>query len=428
MVQLQTQRLITSVPKGRFNLTMRLIGSWLLALMLLCGCGAEPLPVESWTEEELGKIRSRIWDLSPPDDPTNRVAQDPRAQAFGELLYFSTLLSADQTVSCASCHDPALGLGDGQTTSTGLLQPTRRHAPHLWNIGYQRWFYWDGRRDSLWSQALSPIEDRNEMALDRLSLMRRIRNDEVLSPYYEELFGSYPAVLDGPLEVAAPEETSDPPTEWQENWELLSENDRVALNHAFANVGKAIAAYEMTFTSGASRFDTYARAVVSGDKKGQQDYSAQERLGLRLFIGKARCFFCHTGPRFTDDEFHNLGLASIEDLGRISAVETVKAHPFNALGEYSDDRESQSARYTSYLTLSDEQAGQFKTSGLRNISQSPPYMHDGRFDTLREVIEFYSLLPGRVEVGHREDFMVPLLLDDEELDALVAFLESLDPL
>ena len=187
MVQLQTQRLITSVPKGRFNLTMRLIGSCLLALMLLCGCGAEPLPVESWTEEELGKIRSRIWDLSPPDDPTNRVAQDPRAQAFGELLYFSTLLSADQTVSCASCHDPALGLGDGQTTSTGLLQPTRRHAPHLWNIGYQRWFYWDGRRDSLWSQALSPIEDRNEMALDRLSLMRRIRNDEVLSPYYEEL-------------------------------------------------------------------------------------------------------------------------------------------------------------------------------------------------------------------------------------------------
>ena len=121
-------------------------------------------------------------------------------------------------------------------------------------------------------------------------------------------------------------------------------------------------------------------------------------------------------------------MASIEDLGRISAVETVKDHPFNALGEYSDDRESQSARYTSYLTLSDEQAGQFKTSGLRNISQSPPYMHDGRFDTLREVIQFYSLLPGRVEVGHREDFMVPLLLDDEELDALVAFLESLAPL
>ena len=162
---------------------------------------------------------------------------------------------------------------------------------------------------------------------------------------------------------------------------------------------KSDSGYEMTLTSGASRFDTYARAVVSGDKKGQQDYSAQERLGLRLFIGKARCFFCHTGPRFTDDEFHNLGLASIEDLGRISAVETVKAHPFNALGEYSDDRESQSARYTSYLTLSDEQAGQFKTSGLRNISQSPPYMHDGRFEHF-EVIEFS--LPGRVEVGHRE--------------------------
>ena len=92
MEQSQMQQLITSVPRGDLHFTLGLVGSCLFALMLLCGCGAEPLPVESWTEEELGKIRSRIWDLGAPEDPTNRVAQDPRAQAFGELLYFSTLL------------------------------------------------------------------------------------------------------------------------------------------------------------------------------------------------------------------------------------------------------------------------------------------------------------------------------------------------
>ena len=427
MVRQQMRQLITSVPRASTLPKMGLNWACAIATVLVFGCGAEPLPVESWTDEEIGKIRSRIWDLPAPSDTTNRVAQDSQAQAFGELLYFSTLLSQDASVSCATCHDPDLGFGDGLVTSNGLIEPTRRHAPHLWNVGYQRWFYWDGRRDTLWSQALSPIEDRNEMGLDRLNVLRRIQDDDVLSQYYLEIFGPFPSALEQPLVSAAPEE-SEIPTEWQENWERLSDEQRLSINHAFVNVGKAIAAYEMTLTSGESRFDGYARAVVSGDRAGQQNYTAQEILGLRLFIGKARCFFCHTGPRFTDDEFHNLGLASIEDLGRISGVERVKSHPFNALGEYSDDPESQSALYTSYLVLPDEQAGQFKTSGLRAISESPPYMHDGRFETLREVVEFYSLLPGRVEVGHREDFMVPLLLDDEELDALVAFLESLDPL
>ena len=398
----------------------------LLIFLLVSSCGSESLPVEAWSDEELGKIRSRVWRGNVPDDPTNRVSQSETAQRFGELLFFSAELSVERDVSCATCHDPELGFSDGRVLSQGI-ETTRRHSPQLWNVGYQRWFYWDGRRDSLWSQALSPIEDPREMGLDRLNALRRVRSDEVLSELYEELFGLFPSVLDLELTSASPQDGPEG-AEWSIHWETLSENDKHELNRAFTNIGKAIAAFEMTIVSGESRFDQYAQAVLQRDAAGQQFYTPEERLGLRLFIGKGRCFFCHTGPRFTDDEFHNLGLSSIEDLGRISAVETVKSHPFNALGEFSDDPQSESAQYTSFLTLSDEQAGQFKTGGLRNITSSPPYMHDGRFETLREVIEFYSLLPGRVEVGHREDFMVPLLLDDTEMDALVAFLESLAPL
>jgi len=401
-----------------------------LCLALYAGfvasCGAESLSVDSWTEEQIGKIRSRIWNLAPPIDPTNRVAQSTTAQQLGEQLFFTVELSSNRSVSCASCHDPMLGFSDGKALSEGL-GVTRRHSPQLWNVGYQRWFYWDGRRDSLWSQALSPIEDPNEMGLDRLNALRRVQGDETLVRLYEEVFGELPSIVESELESASPLDVDDHP-EWAQNWATLTQEDREQTDRAFTNLGKAIAAYEMTIVSGESRFDQYARAVISGDAQGQQAYTEAERLGLRLFIGKARCFFCHTGPRFTDDEFHNLGLSSIEDLGRISAVEVVKNDPFNSLGDYSDDVDSQSAQYTSFLTLSDEQAGQFKTGGLRNIQSSPPYMHDGRFETLREVVEFYSLLPGRVEVGHREDFMVPLLLDDEEIDALVAFLESLSPL
>jgi cytochrome c peroxidase len=393
---------------------------------LLASCGAESPSVESWTDEEIGKIRSRIWNVSPPADSTNAVSQNVTAQQLGELLFFSVELSANKAVSCASCHDPMLGFSDGKVLSEGL-GVTKRHSPQLWNVGYQRWFYWDGRRDSLWSQALSPIEDPNEMGIDRLNALRRVQGDETLLGLYEEVFGELPSIIESELESASPLDVDEHP-EWADNWATLTQEAREQIDRAFTNIGKAIAAYEMTIVSGESRFDQYARAVISGDAQGQQAYTEEERLGLRLFIGKARCFFCHTGPRFTDDEFHNLGLSSIEDLGRISAVEAVKSHPFNSLGDYSDDIDGQSAQYTSFLTLSDEQAGQFKTGGLRNIQTSAPYMHDGRFATLREVVEFYSLLPGRVEVGHREDFMVPLLLDAQEIDALVAFLESLSPL
>lgn len=399
---------------------------FLLAIVVLAACGPEAIKVETWTDDELGKIRSRVWRPATALDPTNRVSNNAEAQAFGELLFFSSELSLDRTISCATCHDPELGFSDGEPVSQGLGE-TRRHSPQLWNVGFQRWFYWDGRRDSLWSQALSPIEDPSEMGLDRLNVLRRVKSEPTLSEYYRTLFGEFPAVLESELISASPLGQDDQ-MGWLENWVTLTEEEQFEVNYAFANIGKAIAAYEMTLVSGESRFDTYARAVLAGDAEAQQSYSAQERLGLRLFIGKARCFFCHTGPRFTDDEFHNLGFSSIEDLGRISAVEEVKSHPFNALGAFSDDNAGESAQFTTYLTLSQEQAGQFKTGGLRNIESSPPYMHDGRFETLREVVEFYSLLPGRVEVGHREDFMVPLLLSDQELDALVAFLKSLAPL
>ena len=402
---------------------------WWLQLPLFLGatlaCGGSELSIEVWSSEELGKIRSRIWDLDLPQDPTNRYANDPEAVEFGELLFYSTALSLDRTITCASCHDPAVGFADPAPLSQGL-GVTKRHAPQLWNVGYQRWFYWDGRRDSLWSQALNPIEERSEMGLDRLNVLRRVRDDTTLNKAFTDIFGAFPNVLDLDLVAAAPE-PDDPESDWSQGWLSLNETQQFELNSAFVFLGKALAAYEMTLVSGRSRFDRYASAVVAGDAKGQQFYTEEERLGLRLFIGKGRCFFCHTGPRFTDDEFHNLGLATIEDLGRLSAVEQVKDDPFNSGGAFSDAPDGVSAQFTSYLALSDEQAGQFKTGGLRDIASSPPYMHDGRFETLLDVVEFYSTLPGRVQVGHREDFMVPLLLDDEELNALVVFMESLSP-
>lgn len=402
---------------------------WWLQLPLLLGttlaCGNEELSVEVWSSDELGKIRSRVWDLDPPQDPTNRFANDPKAAAFGELLFYSTALSLDRTITCASCHDPALGFADSAPLSQGLGL-TKRHAPQLWNVGYQRWFYWDGRRDSLWSQALNPIEERNEMGIDRLNVLRRVRDDATLNAAYSDTFGDFPNILDSALSAAAPE-PENPDSDWHQGWLSLSEGEQFELSAAFVSLGKALAAYEMTLVSGRARFDRYADAVLSGDAEGQQFYTEEERRGLRLFIGKGRCFFCHTGPRFTDDEFHNLGLGTIEDLGRLSAVEQVKEDPFNARGLFSDSPDGTSAQFTSFLALSDEQAGQFKTGGLRDIASSPPYMHDGRLETLHDVVDFYSTLPGRVQVGHREDFMVPLLLDDDEIDALVSFMESLSP-
>ena len=157
----------------------------------------------------------------------------------------------------------------------------------------------------------------------------------------------------------------------------------------------------------------------------------EEQTGLKLFAGDAKCTRCHFGETLTNKEFHNIGLGARSwlegvDAGRYLGIDTVLADPFNAAGAYSDDTTSSAALQLVYLTNGTEQLGQFKTPSLRNVGLTAPYMHGGHFETLAEVVEFYSELNEEVQLGHREDSLEPLELLDTEKAALVAFLNALE--
>ena len=151
-----------------------------------------------------------------------------------------------------------------------------------------------------------------------------------------------------------------------------------------------------------------------------------------MFSGDAGCWECHAGPMITTGEFHNIGIPPVAggmptDSGRFAGATIVKQDPFNASGAYSDHTQGPRGRLVRTLIETPENWGRFRTPSLREVSQTAPYMHEGRFDTLEEVVRFYSTLEGASQLDHHQELVLePLGLSDQEVQDLVAFLESLD--
>lgn len=352
-------------------------------------------------ERQIQKLLTHT-DLGPPPaDPTNRFAHDPRAAEFGQALFFDARLSKDGTLSCASCHDPERGFADGESLSQGVARSTR-HSPTLWNTAYQRWFFWDGHADSLWSQALKPIESASEMGGDRRDVAALVARDPALRGRYEAVFGSLP-------NRSTPE----------------------SIDEVFANVGKALAAYETLLVSRDSPFDRFASAVRAKEVAAMASYPDDALRGLVLFLGRGNCRTCHAGPNFSDDEFHDIGMPPLgggppHDAGRRAGIERVQADPFNAAGRFSDDRSGPRAKELAQLAATAETWGQFKTPTLRNVARTAPYMHQGQVASLTDVARYYSTLEGALSAGHHgETVLVPLKLTEREIQDLVAFLGTL---
>lgn len=379
--------------------------------------------------------RRLIYSLSPlgapPPDPSNRHADDPAAAHLGQFLFYDTRLSLKQNLSCASCHNPALGWGDGKKLAVGLKTGTR-HSPNLWNVAQRRWFFWDGRTDSLWAQAIQPLESSAEMGLSRVELYRRFQQQADLKRGYEAVFGPLPAVK-GPLPKAA-RPSADAQDPLNLAWQTMSLADRRSVTQFTTDLTKSLEAFERRIRSGEAPFDRFARGLRKHDPELQKALSVDAQKGLRLFIGRGQCILCHTGPDFSDGEFHNLGLPALNpeqkpDLGRFTGISAVLADPLNALGPYSDLKDPQDPYVDKLHYLQAPQAsnrGEFKTPSLREITQTAPYMHDGRFANLEAVLAFYSALAPQPAVGRREDTIQPLNLSADEVRQLVAFLQSLN--
>jgi cytochrome c peroxidase len=207
----------------------------------------------------------------------------------------------------------------------------------------------------------------------------------------------------------------------------MAAEDRDAVNRAFANLGKTLAAYQRTLLPAPARFDAYVAAVEQNARAAQRAiFSEDEEAGLRLFLGKGKCIDCHNGPRFTNDDFHNTAIPGIPgvplDLGRADGLRRLQADPFNCAGLYSDADLEECTALRFLKTTGDTIAGAHKTPTLRNVAATAPYMHTGQFPDLRSVLEHYSD-GGLALLGHNE--LEPLDLTATEMEQLEAFLHTL---
>ena len=396
---------------------------------------AAPLPRDDrtlYSADELAAIyrRSPLEGLSP--DPTDSVADSAPAAALGQLLFFDTRFSADGEIACASCHQPARGFSDGRALAKGLAGGMR-NTPSLLNVAFNHWFFWDGRANSLWSQALQPLEGRREEGGDRLHIAHLVAADAPLRSAYERVFGPLPPLADPARFPSHARPDPDPQSPPARAWASMTPADRIAVNRVFSNLGKAIEAYERKLVSGASPFDTYVEGLRTGDPEKEAALSPAAVRGLKLFVGAAGCAACHSGPALSDGEFHDLGLPLLPgeapDRGRAVGLAPLRASIFNSAGPFSDDPTGTVARRLEFLPPPRSQLGAFKTPSLRNVALTAPYMHDGRFATLAEVLEFYA--QGKAAsrghlVGAREATLnlVPHLTPEQSAD-LVAFLNTL---
>jgi cytochrome c peroxidase len=401
-----------------------------LSLWWAGGCaGLGICKPSAWTEAELQLLQSLSLNQLPPPlpSPSNRVADNPQAADFGHRLFFDARLSATGTISCATCHQPERNFTDGKARGEGI-GTAGRNTMSIVGSAYSPWLYWDGRSDSLWSQALAPLEDPAEHGGHRMQYLRLVAEDLNYRHTYEALFGPLPAVVE---HLHAEPASQSPEADWQAHWQTMAEAARHEVNRFFANMGKAIAAYERLLLPGASRFDAYVDALLAGNTVGEDSerqaalFSADEIRGLRIFIGKGRCIDCHNGPLFTNNEFHNTGVLSfageLPDRGRRHGAAAVLTAPFNCTGAYSDAAPEDCAELR-YMREGKELLGAMRTPSLRNLAGTAPFMHKGQLATLADVLEHYNKAPAAM-IGHSE--AKPLGLRGWELKALEAFLQTL---
>ena len=363
----------------------------------------------------------------PPPDPTNAWYEDEGAARLGQALFYDRRLSATGDLSCATCHVPERSWTDGKKRGVGL-ETVRRNTPSLWNVAHNRWFFWDGRRDTLWAQALTPLEDPKEHGSSRLEVAHLLAGDPAYRRAYGEVFGELPDLSDPARFPAAAMPVYDASSAKGQAWRGMREEDRETVNQVFVRAGKAIAAFERELVTPEAPFDVYVRGLRESDPYSQRAITDAAKRGLRLFAGKARCHLCHFGSNFTDREFHDTRLAGEPsdgpDLGRYMGIQAVTVDPFNGIGRYSDDPVAAEVK-VGYLLLNAHAAREFKTPSLRNVRFTAPYMHDGRFDTLEEVIGFYDTLEDADPRKSQEKLLVPIHLDDGEKADLISFLDTL---
>jgi cytochrome c peroxidase len=315
--------------------------------------------------------------------------------ALGRKLFMDRRLSHNNTISCGMCHVPEQGFTSNElATAVGIEgRSHRRNSPTIFNVGYYKFLFHDGRELTLEDQVVGPLLAFNEMGNPSIGyVLDKIKRFEDYAGMFESAFGG---------------------------------------GVTLERVGHAIAAYERTLISGNSRFDQWR---FGGDANA---LTKQEQDGFDLFIGKGGCIACHTindkTALFTDQSFHNTGIGWARnnkvmkkeykgDTFPVQLAPGVVVDVKHELIENSTEKpENDVGRFE--ITEDPEDSWKYKTPSLRNLTVSSPYMHDGSLSTLEAVVAFYNR--GGDDNPEKDVLMIPLGMSADEQSALVAFLKSL---
>ncbi len=391
------------------------IACLLMMLGALTGCGQE------FSDDQKAVIASLSLAALPalPPDPSNRFADDPAAAALGATLFFDQRMSRDGDVSCATCHLVDRQFQDDLPRARAVGVNNRRTMP-LAGTGRSPWLFWDGRRDSVWAQALTPLEDPVEHAGTRAGYAHAVA--EHFGDRYQRIFGALPDLSAVPAR-AGPRGTAEEAAAWQ----AMNLGQRQEIDRVFANLGKALGAFVRSIEPTETRFDRFAAVLAANERpEGDAALTPDEIAGLKLFIGKANCATCHNGPRLTDDGFHNTGIPVVpglpDDLGRQTGVQQAAADPFNCLGAFSDADPQECGELRFRVKDGPQLLRAYKTPSLRGAATRPPYMHAGQLGTLEEVVDHYARAPA---APSGESELHPLTLSERERQQLIAFLRTL---
>jgi cytochrome c peroxidase len=443
-------------------------GSWLAlaGVASLIGCAGGT----SSEDPQQDHVRALFASLAPETlpaprvDVSNRWADDPAAARFGQKIFFDPgfagpLLDPDNVgdattlgvvgetgkVACAGCHLPEAGFVDARSPRKTISLAAgwgRRKAKSLLDVGHATLLMWDGRHDALYNQPFSAFESAVEINSSRLYVAERVYAE--YRAEYEAIFGPIVAPLDDesrfPQLTAAQtgcralvtsldgNETTGVDCHGmpgdQAEYDGLLEADKEIVTRVVVNVGKALGAYERLLSCGPGRFDAY----VHGDDQALTD---AEVRGAELFVGKADCVRCHSGPYFTDQRFHNMGLSpggvgaigrfyDMNDHGALTGLTTLLGDALNVQGSYSDGDDGRLP-----TTIGPRMDGAFRTPSLRCVSRRPSFMHTGHLHVLADVVAFFARGGDASGFeGVSENFPRPLSTD--EVSDIVSFLASLD--
>ena len=287
---------------------------------------------------------------------SNQLSKPHSKEELGKLLFFDSILSQNNKVSCASCHKPEYAFADNVPLSFGVdsLNGTR-NTPSAMNLAGHSFFFHDGRAESLLAQASGPMENPLEMNIPLTIVVQKLNNHKQYRQFFIDIFGEVPNKL---------------------------------------NVAQVLEAFEESLSTSDTPFDNYMT------EKDTLAFSSAAKRGRILFMTKAKCFDCHFGPDFTNDDFKNIGIFNGKEL-------------------------NDSGRFL--ITRNIKDLGSFKVPGLRNISMTKPYMHNGMFNSLKEVIDYYDVPDKFISNAINRDTSLakPLKLTPQEKHDLEEFLLSL---